>query len=87
MSEPERAPSVGATGGLPGANAAPAASEPTTDELADTLSTGDTATTPVDPGTGLDVDQVVDAEADLAATRERASRERASAGGEGSEER
>jgi hypothetical protein len=73
MSEPQRAPSVGATGGLPGANAAPAASEPTADELADTLSTGDASTTPVDPGTGWDVDRVVDAESDLAATRERAS--------------
>jgi hypothetical protein len=80
MSEAQRAPSVGATGGLPGANAAPAASEPTNDELADTVGTGG-ATTPVDPGTGWDVDQVVDAEAALAATRERA------AAAEGQEER
>lgn len=57
MSEPERAPSVGATGGLPGANAAPEASRLPADELA-VVQSGDLQTTPTDPVTGRDVDEL-----------------------------
>lgn len=49
MSENETAPTVGQTGGLPGANANPAASEITDDEAADTVNIGQTA--PVDDDT------------------------------------
>jgi hypothetical protein len=50
MTDHERATSLGQTGGLPGANADPAASELTTDDLAATLplANAPTATTDVD---------------------------------------
>ncbi len=56
MTDPQRAASLGATGGLPGANAVPEASELTARELADTVATGDVTTDPVDPETGRDVE-------------------------------
>ena len=40
MTDEQRAHSVGATGGLPGANAAPATSEVPADDLDDTVATG-----------------------------------------------
>ncbi len=60
MSQTERATSLGATGGLPGANAVPEASELTADELDDTVATGDVATTPTDPASDTDADDTVD---------------------------
>lgn len=44
MSEPEhQAPSVGQTGGLPGANAHPATGQISEDDMADTVSMGGSA--------------------------------------------
>jgi hypothetical protein len=63
MSAPRRATSLGATGGLPGANAVPQASELSPDELDDTVNPGDVVTTPVDPSMGPDVDRVLYAQA------------------------
>jgi hypothetical protein len=40
MTESQRAASVGSTGGLPGANAAPRTAELAADELDDTVATG-----------------------------------------------
>jgi len=57
---PDRATSLGATGGLPGANAAPRAAELTGDELDGTVATGDVPTTPIDPAGGVDADDAAD---------------------------
>jgi hypothetical protein len=62
MSEPHRATSLGQTGGLPGANAAPQAAEATPDDVKDTVATGDVGTTPYDPVAGTDADTVADLE-------------------------
>jgi hypothetical protein len=48
MSDRQRATSLGATGGLPGAIVVPAAREPSRDDL-DVLQSGDLRTTPMDP--------------------------------------
>jgi hypothetical protein len=45
---PDRASSVSETGGLPGANAAPAASEPTADDVITPPGNGPTSSTDVD---------------------------------------
>ena len=66
MTQKRQETSVGATGGLPGANTAAQASELAPDELEDTVATGDVATTPVDPGLGVDVDTVADLQAGTA---------------------
>jgi len=59
MSDVQRAPSVGATGGLPGTNAAPQTREPSQDDL-DLVQSGDLRTTPTDPVADRDADDPVD---------------------------
>jgi len=62
MSDIHPAPNIGATAGLPGANAAPATREPGRDEL-DVVEAGDLRTTPTDPVADRDADDLVDEQA------------------------